>query len=36
MVPAVLRKKLLEEVHSGGFVGHFAVQVNGKLCRRYW
>ena len=32
----VLCGKLLEEVHSGGFSGHFAVRGhNGKLCKRY-
>lgn len=37
VVPEVLRNKLLEEVHTGGFSGHFAVKgLYGKLCRWYW
>ena len=37
MVPEVLRDKLSQEVHSGGFSGNFAVKgLYGKLCRRYW
>ena len=36
-VPVMLRQKLMEEVHSGGFSGHFAVRgLYEKLARRYW
>ena len=37
VVPRVLRQKLMEETHSGGFAGHFAVKgLYEKLSRRYW
>ena len=37
VVPAVLRQELMEEVHAGGFSGHFEVKaMYGKLSRRYW
>lgn len=37
VVPEVLRQSLLEEVHNGGFSGHFAVKgLYEKLVRRYW
>ena len=37
VVPRVLRQKLMEEMHSGGFAGHFAVKgLYEKLSRRYW
>ena len=37
MAVPVLRQKLMEEVHSGGFSGHFAVRgLYEKLARRYW
>lgn len=37
VVPAVLCWELMEEVHVGGFSGHFAVKgMYRKLARRYW
>ena len=37
VVPEVLRQSLMEEVHNGGFSGHFAVKgLYEKLVRRYW
>ena len=37
VVPRVLRQKLMEEMHSGGFAGHFAVKgLYEKLSRQYW
>ena len=36
VVPEVLRKQLMEEVHSGGFSGHFAIKgLYRKLCKLY-
>ena len=34
VVPEVLRKQIMEEVHAGSFAGHFAVK--GLLTKRYW
>ena len=37
VVPRVLRQKLMEKTHSGGFAGHFAVKgLYEKLSRLYW
>ena len=37
VIPEVLRRKLIEELHDGSFAGHFAVKgLYGKLSRRYW
>ena len=36
VVPEVLRMQLMEEVHSGGFSGHFAIKgLYRKLCKLY-
>ena len=36
-VPVMLRQKLMEEVHSGGFQAQIAVRgLYEKLARRYW
>ena len=37
VVPEVLRKQIMEEVHAGSFAGHFAVKgLYGTLTKRYW